>query len=134
CTGEEIEQRSGLTRGALEAAAAVYARCNAVIFIYGMGLTQHKKGVQTVQMLVNLALMRGNIGRAGAGLCPVRGHSNVQGQRTVGITEKPEQVPSEKLKELFGIDTPKNKGLNTVEACEKIIDGSVRAMVLLGGN
>jgi molybdopterin-dependent oxidoreductase alpha subunit len=104
------------------------------MFIYGMGLTQHKKGVETIQTLVNLALMRGNIGRPGAGICPVRGHSNVQGQRTVGITEKPEQVPADKLKKLFGIDMPKDKGVNTVEACEKIIDGSVRAIVLLGGN
>ena len=130
----QIERRSGLTRGALEAAAAVYVHAKSVMFIYGMGLTQHKKGVETIQTLVNLALMRGNIGRQGAGICPVRGHSNVQGQRTVGITEKPEQVPADKLKELFGIEIPKNKGLNTVEACEKIIDGSVRAMVLLGGN
>jgi molybdopterin-dependent oxidoreductase alpha subunit len=130
----QIESRSGLTRGALEAAALVYAHAKSVMFIYGMGLTQHKKGVETIQTMVNLALMRGNIGRAGAGICPVRGHSNVQGQRTVGITEKPEQVPADKLKQLFGIDTPKEKGVNTVEACEKIIDGSVRAMVLLGGN
>jgi molybdopterin-dependent oxidoreductase alpha subunit len=134
CDWQQIESRSGLTRGALEAAAAVYARGKSVMFIYGMGLTQHKKGVETIQTLVNLALMRGNIGRPGAGICPVRGHSNVQGQRTVGITEKPEQVPAEKLKELFGIDMPKLKGVNTVEACEKIIDGSVRAIVLLGGN
>jgi molybdopterin-dependent oxidoreductase alpha subunit len=104
------------------------------MFIYGMGLTQHKKGVETVQTLVNLALMRGNIGRPGAGICPVRGHSNVQGQRTVGITEKPEQVPADKLKQLFGIDVPKKKGVNTVEACEKIIEGGIRAVVLLGGN
>jgi molybdopterin-dependent oxidoreductase alpha subunit len=130
----QIESRSGLTRGALEAAAVVYAHAKSVMFIYGMGLTQHKKGVETIQTLVNLALMRGNIGRPGAGICPVRGHSNVQGQRTVGITEKPEQVPADKLKQLFGIDTPKQKGVNTVEACEKIIDGSVRAMVSLGGN
>jgi molybdopterin-dependent oxidoreductase alpha subunit len=131
---QQIENRSGLTRGALEAAAAVYAHAKSVMFIYGMGLTQHKKGVETVQTMVNLALMRGNIGRRGAGICPVRGHSNVQGQRTVGITEKPEQVPAEKLKQLFGIDTPQQKGVNTVETCEKIIDGSVRAVVLLGGN
>jgi molybdopterin-dependent oxidoreductase alpha subunit len=104
------------------------------MFIYGMGLTQHKKGVETIQTMVNLALMRGNIGRPGAGICPVRGHSNVQGQRTVGITEKPEQVPTDKLKQLFGIDLPTQKGVNTVEACEKIIDGSVRAIILLGGN
>jgi molybdopterin-dependent oxidoreductase alpha subunit len=134
CDWQQIESRSGLTRGALEAAAAVYAHGKSVMFIYGMGLTQHKKGVETVQTLVNLALMRGNIGRPGAGICPVRGHSNVQGQRTVGITEKPEQVPADKLKQLFRIDVPKKKGVNTVEACEKIIDGSVRAVVLLGGN
>jgi molybdopterin-dependent oxidoreductase alpha subunit len=131
---QQIENRSGLTRAALEAVAAIYAHAKSVMFIYGMGLTQHKKGVETVQTMVNLALMRGNIGRPGAGICPVRGHSNVQGQRTVGITEKPEQVPAEKLKQLFGIDTPQQKGVNTVETCEKIIDGSVRAVVLLGGN
>jgi molybdopterin-dependent oxidoreductase alpha subunit len=130
----EIERRSGLSREAIEAAAFVYAHGKSVMFIYGMGLTQHRKGVETVQMMVNLALMRGNIGRPGAGLCPVRGHSNVQGQRTVGITEKPGLVPAKKIKALFGIDVPQKKGLTTVEACEKIIDGSVRAMVLLGGN
>jgi molybdopterin-dependent oxidoreductase alpha subunit len=134
CPWERIERRSGLTRGALEAAALVYSRCNAVIFIYGMGLTQHKKGVETVQMVVNLALLRGNIGKPGAGMCPVRGHSNVQGQRTVGITEKPEGVPADKIKELFGFDIPKDKGLNTVEACEGILKGSVKAFFMLGGN
>jgi molybdopterin-dependent oxidoreductase alpha subunit len=134
CKWSDIEQRSGLSRGALEAAAYVYAHARATMFIYGMGLTQHVKGAQTVQALVNLALMRGSIGRPGAGICPVRGHSNVQGQRTVGITEKPEMVPAEKIRQLFGIDVPAKKGVNTVEACEKIIDGSVRAMILLGGN
>jgi molybdopterin-dependent oxidoreductase alpha subunit len=130
----DIERRSGLTRGALEAAAYVYAHAKSVMFIYGMGLTQHEKGAETVQTLVNLALMRGNIGRPGAGMCPVRGHSNVQGQRTVGITEKPGMVPADKIKSLFGIDVPQKKGVNIVEACERIIDGSVRAMVMLGGN
>ena len=134
CGWQQIESRSGLTRGALEAAATVYSQAKSVMFIYGMGLTQHKKGVETIQTMVNLALMRGNVGRPGAGICPVRGHSNVQGQRTVGITEKPEQVPADKLKQLFGIETPKEKGLNTVEACEKILDGGVRAVVQLGGN
>jgi len=134
CGWPEIERRSGLTRGALEAAAYVYAHAKSVMFIYGMGLTQHEKGAETVQTMVNLALMRGNIGRPGAGICPVRGHSNVQGQRTVGITEKPGMVPADKIKTQFGIDVPQKKGLNTVEACEGIIKGSVRAMVLLGGN
>lgn len=134
CQWVDIERRSGLSRNALEAAASVYARSRAAMFIYGMGLTQHKKGVETIQTLINLALMRGNIGRPGAGICPVRGHSNVQGQRTVGITEKPEMVPGEKLRQQFGFVIPKKKGVNTVEACEKIISGGVKAVVLLGGN
>jgi anaerobic selenocysteine-containing dehydrogenase len=100
-----------------ESAAYVYAR-QAVIGVYGMGLTQHRNGVQNVQMLVNLLLLRGNIGKPGAGICPVRGHSNVQGQRTVGITEKPELAPLDKLKEQYGFEPPRDKGMNTVEACE----------------
>ena len=128
-TGPRSERRSGLTRSALEAAATVYAHAEAVIGIYGMGLTQHRKGVETVQMLVNLLLLRGNIGRPGAGICPVRGHSNVQGQRTVGITEKPELVPLDKLKKQFGFEPPREKGLNTVEACEKILDGEVHGFI-----
>jgi molybdopterin-dependent oxidoreductase alpha subunit len=129
-----IEARSGLTRAALEATAMVYARARSVIAVYGMGLTQHRRGTEGVQMLVNLMLLRGNIGRPGAGLCPVRGHSNVQGQRTVGITEKPELAPLDKLKELYGFEPPRETGLNTVEACEGIISGEVKAFVGLGGN
>jgi molybdopterin-dependent oxidoreductase alpha subunit len=134
CEWPDIERRSGLTRGALEAAAYVYAHAKSTMFIYGMGLTQHHKGAETVQTMVNLALMRGSIGRPGAGICPVRGHSNVQGQRTVGITEKPGMVPADKIKTLFGVDVPQKKGVNIVEACERIIEGSVRAMIMLGGN
>jgi molybdopterin-dependent oxidoreductase alpha subunit len=131
---ELLESRSGLTRNAMEAAAAVYARCNAVIGIYGMGLTQHRTGVENVQMLVNLLLLRGNIGKIGAGICPVRGHSNVQGQRTVGITEKPKLVPLDKLAELYGFEPPRWEGLATVDACRKIIKGEVKGFVSLGGN
>jgi len=130
----ELEGESGLTRGALEEAARVYARSKAVLGIYGMGLTQHVKGVENVRMLVNLLLMRGNIGKPGAGPTPVRGHSNVQGQRTVGITEKTELAPIAKYKELYAFDPPTEKGLDTVEACRGVIDGSVRAFVGLGGN
>jgi formate dehydrogenase major subunit len=85
-------------------------------------------------MLVNLLLLRGNIGKPGAGICPVRGHSNVQGQRTVGITEKPELAPLDKLKEQYGFEPPRDKGMNTVEACKGIQDGKVKALVSLGGN
>ncbi|WP_449469181.1 FdhF/YdeP family oxidoreductase [Sphingobium chungangianum] len=131
---EEIEQESGLSRADLEAAADIYCDAEKVIGIYGMGVTQHVHGSQTIGMLVNLLLMRGNIGREGAGVSPVRGHSNVQGQRTVGISEKPELVPNDRLKKLFDFDPPMEKGMNTVEACEGIIAGKVKAFVSLGGN
>lgn len=131
---ESIERESGLQRDAIEAAARVFAKARAVIGVYGMGLTQHRKGVQNVQMVTNLLLLGGHIGRPGAGICPVRGHSNVQGQRTVGISEKPELVPLDKLAELYGFEPPRKKGLNTVETCEGVLDGSVRAFVGLGGN
>jgi molybdopterin-dependent oxidoreductase alpha subunit len=130
----DIERGSGLTRGALEAAASAYAAADRTIGVYGMGLTQHRNGVETVQMVVNLLLLRGNIGKPGAGVCPVRGHSNVQGQRTVGITEKPELAPLDKLAELYNFEPPRKKGLNTVEACEAIIAGEVKAFIGLGGN
>lgn len=134
CTWDEIEGRAGLTRDALEAAAAEYAKASAVIGVYGMGLTQHRKGVQNVQMVSNLLLLKGNIGKPGAGICPVRGHSNVQGQRTVGITEKPELAPLDRLADLYQFAPPREAGLNTVEACEGIIADKVTAFIGLGGN
>jgi molybdopterin-dependent oxidoreductase alpha subunit len=130
----DIERCSGLSRPALETAAASYVNSRACIGIYGMGLTQHRKGVRTIQMLVNLLLMRGNIGRKGAGICPVRGHSNVQGQRTVGITEKPSFVPMDRLAKQFGFEPPREEGLHTVAACEAILAGRIQAFIMLGGN
>ena len=130
----EIEAVSGLSRADLEAAAEVYAAAENVIAVYGMGLTQHVHGSQSIGMLVNLMLLRGNIGRQGAGMSPVRGHSNVQGQRTVGISEKPELVPLDKLAQMFDFEPPREKGLTTVDACEAIRDGSVKGFVSLGGN
>jgi molybdopterin-dependent oxidoreductase alpha subunit len=131
---QDIEQECGLPRASLEAAAAVYCKANAVMGVYGMGLTQHRRGVENVQMVCNLLLLRGNIGKPGAGLCPVRGHSNVQGQRTVGITEKPELAPLDKLAELYHFEPPRHKGKNTVEACEGVLNGTVKAFIGLGGN
>ena len=130
----EIEAESGLARESLEEAARVYAGARQVIGIYGMGLTQHKRGIDNVGMLLNLLLLRGNIGKTGAGICPVRGHSNVQGQRTVGIAEKPELVPLDKLAKQFGFEPPREKGLSTVDACAGMLDGSVRGFIGLGGN
>ena len=85
-------------------------------------------------MLTNLLLLRGNIGKPGSGLCAIRGHSNVQGQRTVGISEKPELVPLDVLAEQYGFEPPRREGFTTVTACEAMIDGRVKAFVALGGN
>ena len=131
---EEIERVCGLGRAELQEAAEVYVAAERVIGVYGMGLTQHVHGTQSIAMLVNLLLLRGNIGRQGAGISPVRGHSNVQGQRTVGISEKPDLVPLDKLAELFEFQPPRDHGLTTVDACQGVIDGSVQAFIGLGGN
>ncbi len=133
-TWADIERESGLAELAIRQAAAVYIAADKVIGVYGMGLTQHTHGALNVAMLVNLLLLRGNIGRPGAGCCPVRGHSNVQGQRTVGIAEKAHLVPLEKLKALFGFDPPTQDGMNIVEAVQGLFAGKVRAFVSLGGN
>ncbi|HKR90583.1 MAG TPA: FdhF/YdeP family oxidoreductase [Phenylobacterium sp.] len=131
---EEIEREAGLPRAEIAHAAETYARSTAAIAVYGMGLTQHRLGVQNVRLLCNLMLLKGNVGRPGAGLCPVRGHSNVQGQRTVGVTEKPELAPLDRLRDLYGFEPPREKGLNTIETCEGVLAGTVKAFVGLGGN
>ncbi len=131
---DELERRSGLRRAALEATAAIYCAAKSTIAVYGMGLTQHEAGVETIRLLVNLLLLRGNIGKAGAGVCPVRGHSNVQGQRTVGITEKPELVPMDRLAAQYGFEPPRETGLETVESCQAILADKVRAFIMFGGN
>ena len=130
----ELERVSGLPREQMESLADAYAGANAVMAMYGMGLTQHVGGVQGVHMVTNLLLLRGNIGKPGAGICPIRGHSNVQGQRTVGITEKPELAPLDKLAELYAFEPPRHEGFTTVTACEAMVSGRVRGFVALGGN
>ncbi|GHD98194.1 CbbBc protein [Defluviimonas sp. 20V17] len=133
-TWAELETHSGLTRAMIEEAADIYLSAKNAIGIYGMGLTQHVNGWLNLGMFCNLLMMRGNIGRLGAGISPVRGHSNVQGQRTVGVGEKSAHMPADKLRELFGIDPPTEEGMNAVHACEGILDGRVKAMISLGGN
>ena len=131
---ETIEAESGLSRADIEAAGQVYVEAERVIGIYGMGLTQHVHGFENITMFVNLLLLRGNIGREGSGISPVRGHSNVQGQRTVGISEKPELVPLDKIAAQFGFEPPRDEGKNTVATCKGILSGTVRAFIGLGGN
>jgi molybdopterin-dependent oxidoreductase alpha subunit len=130
----DLQRASGLSREAMIESANIYMAANAVIANYGMGVTQHKHGVESVKMIVNLLLLRGNIGKPGAGISPIRGHSNVQGQRTVGISEKTKLVPLDKLAELYGFEPPRWDGLTTVDACEKIVKGEVRGFIGLGGN
>ncbi len=131
---EDIERESGLSQADLRAAAEIYIKAEKVIGVYGMGLTQQAHGHLNVAMVVNLLLLRGNIGKLGAGCCPVRGHSNVQGQRTVGIAEKTSLVPLDKLKELFGFDPPTEDGMNIVAATTALFEGKVKAFLCLGGN
>ncbi|MFD1103390.1 FdhF/YdeP family oxidoreductase [Sphingobium olei] len=131
---DEIERESGLSRADLEAAGQIYVEAERAICMWGMGLTQHVHGFDNLTMLTNLWLLRGNVGREGAGISPVRGHSNVQGQRTVGISEKPELVPLDRIAAQYGFEPPRDEGMNTVEGCEKILSGEVRAFIGLGGN
>lgn len=133
-TWADIEAASGLSQDEMCRAAETYMGADAVMCNYGMGVTQHVNGVETVKMIANLLLLRGNIGKPGAGICPIRGHSNVQGQRTVGITEKTKLVPMDKLRELYGFEPPTEDGLTTVDACEGIRAGTVKGFVSLGGN
>ena len=131
---DELEVASGVTRAEMEAAGDIYADATKVIGIYGMGLTQHVHGNQAIGLLVNLLLLGGNMGRLGAGCSPIRGHSNVQGQRTVGITERYALAPVEKYREVLGLETPVEDGHTTVEFLEALLDGSNTGFIGLGGN
>jgi len=130
----DIERESGLSEVDLRKAGEIYLEAERVIGVYGMGLTQHSQGALNIAMLVNLLLLRGNIGREGAGVCPVRGHSNVQGQRTVGIAEKTKLVPLDKLKQLFDFDRPTEDGTHIVDAVKGLLRGEIKGFISLGGN
>ncbi|HEX7873859.1 MAG TPA: FdhF/YdeP family oxidoreductase [Sphingobium sp.] len=131
---EWITASSGLDREAIESMAAVYARAERVILCYGMGITQHRHGTDNVQAIANLLLLRGNFGKPGAGICPLRGHSNVQGDRTVGITELPTEAMLARLDAAYGIASPRKHGHNAVEALAAMRDGEAKALISLGGN
>jgi molybdopterin-dependent oxidoreductase alpha subunit len=130
----DILEIGGLPREQLERVAAVYMRARSVIVVYGMGMTQHRLGTANVQQAVNLLLLRGNFGKPGAGICPVRGHSNVQGDRTMGIDEKPKPELLDQLRKVFGFDPPRAHGHNVVAALQAIVDGHAKMFIGLGGN
>ncbi|WP_434644866.1 FdhF/YdeP family oxidoreductase [Achromobacter piechaudii] len=133
-TWHDIEVASGLKRADLEAVAAAYAKSHATIVTYGMGITQHARGTDNVQQIAALLLMRGNFGKPGAGICPLRGHSNVQGNRTVGITEKIDPVMFDNFEKTFGFRPPERHGHDAVDAMKAMVEGSARALICLGGN
>ncbi|MDR7005149.1 FdhF/YdeP family oxidoreductase [Paraburkholderia strydomiana] len=129
-----IVQQSGLSRDDIQNAANIYMSAKNVILVYGMGLTQHHRGTENVQQVANLALLRGNIGRPGAGVCPVRGHSNVQGNRTVGITEKPSAALIDGVERAFGFRPPADHGHDVIATIDSMIRGDAKVFVALGGN
>ena len=130
----DIERVSGLSRVDLERVAAAYAKSKATIVAYGMGITQHAKGTANVQQIANLLLLRGNFGKPGAGICPLRGHSNVQGNRTVGITEKPNAALIEGIERAFGFKSPAHHGHDAVAAMQAMAEGRSKVLLSLGGN
>ncbi len=132
--GKTYSRVCGLPRDQLERVAAVYMRARAVIVVYGMGITQHRLGTANVQQIVNLLLLRGNFGKPGAGICPVRGHSNVQGDRTMGIDEKPKPALLDQIKKVFGFEPPRAHGHNVVNAVQAMVDGRAKVFIGLGGN
>ena len=131
---QDIVDKSGIAREDIEHAARIYANAERVIICYGMGMTQHRFGTRNVQQMANLLLLRGNVGKPGAGIAPIRGHSNVQGDRTVGITEKPSQALIDGIKRTYGIDAPVRHGHDAVESIRAIRDGRSKALICLGGN
>ncbi|EDM26305.1 putative formate dehydrogenase oxidoreductase protein [Lentisphaera araneosa HTCC2155] len=131
---EEILRESGLPKAQIIEAAEVYANSDRVIACWAMGLTQHRHGVANIQEVINLLLLKGNIGREGAGACPVRGHSNVQGDRTVGITEFPKEDFLVKLEQEFDFTAPRKHGLSAVHAIEAMEKGEAKVFVGMGGN
>ncbi|ENM5762325.1 FdhF/YdeP family oxidoreductase [Vibrio mimicus] len=131
---EHIIQQSGLSLEEIEVLARMYRRAERVVMCWAMGLTQHRHSVYTIQEVVNLQLLRGNVGKPGAGLSPVRGHSNVQGDRTMGINEKPPQFLLDALEKRFQFKVPRIHGHNAVLAIKAMEEKRAKVFVGLGGN
>ncbi|WP_327167923.1 FdhF/YdeP family oxidoreductase [Streptomyces subrutilus] len=131
---EETLAATGLTRPEIESALAMVLASRRTIVCWAMGLTQHKHAVATIREVVNLLLLRGDIGRPGAGVCPVRGHSNVQGDRTMGIFERPAPAFLDALDREFGITSPRAHGFDVVRSIQALRDGEAKVLFAMGGN
>jgi len=130
----DIEANCGIAQERIEEIALLYARANASIICWAMGLTQHRNGVANITEVVNLLLMKGNLGKPGAGACPVRGHSNVQGDRTMGIYEKPSASFLDTLQSRYQFQPPKEHGYDTVGAIEALNSNNADFFLSMGGN
>ncbi len=130
----DIVAHSGVEEAQIRRCAEIYIRSKATIICYGMGLTQHQLGSQLVQQVANILLLKGNFGRPGAGISPIRGHSNVQGDRTVGIDERPSQAYLGRVRDVFGFEPPREHGHHTVESVEAMLKGTAKVFIGMGGN
>ncbi len=131
---DEVVEHSGVPREQIREAAVILAESERTIFCWAMGLTQHRNAVANIQEIANVALLRGSIGKPGAGLCPVRGHSNVQGDRTMGIVERPQPAFLDALQRELGFEPPRAPGLDTVATIHAMREGRVKVLFALGGN
>ncbi|CAL9279809.1 FdhF/YdeP family oxidoreductase [Streptomyces sp. SudanB182_2057] len=131
---DDVHAATGLTRQEIEKVRDEVLRSERVIVCWAMGITQHKHGVPTIREIVNFLMLRGNLGRAGTGACPVRGHSNVQGDRTMGIWEQMPDTFLDALQKEFGFDPPRPHGLDSVNSIKAMLEGRVKAFLALAGN
>ncbi|MEU2973543.1 FdhF/YdeP family oxidoreductase [Nocardiopsis alba] len=131
---ERTERDTGLSRAQVEELVAMVTSSERIVVCWAMGLTQHRHSVPTIREVVNFLLLRGNVGRPGAGVCPVRGHSNVQGDRTMGIFERPSEAFLDALGAEFGFEPPREHGYDTVEAIRAMSRGEVGVFFAMGGN
>ncbi len=130
----EIEDLSGIPRAEIQKIAQIVMRSRAIIACWAMGLTQHKNSVATIQEVLNMLLLGGHLGRPGAGVCPVRGHSNVQGDRTMGIWEKMPDAFLDKLRDTFGFEPPRQHGWDVVQSIHAMERDEAKVFIGMGGN
>ena len=133
-TLDELAESAGVSLTQVKLAADMLKDKSRIIVCWAMGITQHTNGVNTIKEIVNLVLLKGSIGKPGAGLCPVRGHSNVQGNRTMLIWEKPTEKQLDKIKEVFGFEPPRESGYDTVDAIKAMHEGRLKVFFAMGGN
>jgi molybdopterin-dependent oxidoreductase alpha subunit len=131
---DEVDAATGLSRDEIAQTLAEVLQARRIVVCWAMGLTQHRNAVDTIREIVNFLLLRGNLGRPGTGVCPVRGHSNVQGDRTMGIYEKPAEEFLDALRDEFGFEPPRHHGVDVVDAIRALRDRRAKVFMAVGGN